>query len=429
MPLLEEETLDRSALTTLQETRLSELLTTILPRNRFYADKFDHAGINAANIRTLDDWQRVPFTTKTELLQDQADHPRFGRILTYPLDNYCRYHQTSGTTGQPLRWPDTWDSWQWVLSCWKKIYTRIGVTEEDRLFFPFSFGPFLGFWSAFEAAAQIGCLCMPGGGLSSAARLRFLKENEATVILCTPTYALHLAEIAGQQGMDLTGCPVRALIVAGEPGGSIPATRQRMEEAWGARVIDHSGLTEVGPVSVECEQSPGGLHILEGDYFAEVIDPETGQRVEPGNTGEMVITNLGRAACPLLRYRTGDLVRVAPDGCTCGSGFMRLEGGILGRSDDLIHLRGNNVYPGALEQIIRGFPGVAEFQIEVDMTEAMASLCIRIEPSPDTEGTQLAAQIRETIRDRLFFRAEVVAVSSGSLPRYELKAKRLIKKT
>lgn len=233
MPLLEEEKLDRAALTRLQEARLRSLLKDILPQNRFYADKLSRAGLSADDLQTLEDWQRLPFTSKPELLQDQADHPPYGRFLTYPIAAYTRYHQTSGTTGQPLRWLDTTESWQWVLGCWQKIYTMAGVRPEDRLFFPFSFGPFLGFWSAFEAAGRVGCLCLPGGGLGSTARLRFLQDNGATVVLCTPTYALHLAEVARQQGLPLAHCPVRALIVAGEPGGSIPATRKRIEDAWG----------------------------------------------------------------------------------------------------------------------------------------------------------------------------------------------------
>ncbi len=428
MPFFEEEKLDRRQLSTWQEIRLGGLLAEILPQNPFYTDKFAQANLTVQDISSLEDLQKLPFTTKSELLTDQAAHPPYGRNLTYPLTQYSRYHQTSGTTGQPLRWLDTKESWQWVLGCWQKIYKIIGIQPEDCLFFPFSFGPFLGFWSAFEAAALTDCLCLPGGGMSSAARLRFLLDNQATVLLCTPTYALHLAEVAREQKIDLPNCPVRALIVAGEPGGSIPATRQRMEETWGARVFDHSGLTEVGPVSVECSQAPGGLHILEGDYFVEVIDPESGRRVEPGTIGEMVVTNLGRGASPLLRYRTGDLVRVDTESCPCGSHFLRLEGGILGRSDDLIHLRGNNVYPSALEEIIRSFPEVVEYQMEVDYTGSLASLCLKIEPTQDELGPTLVEQIRDTVRDRLLFRADVIAVPIGSLPRFELKAKRLIKK-
>lgn len=412
----------------LQRERLVVLLGQILPRNRFYLDKLTRVDVAADTVRVLEDLKKLPFTTKAELLEDQATHPPYGRNLTCPLTEYTRYNQTSGTSGQPLRWLDTPASWQAMLDCWSRIYAIAGITPADRLFFAFSFGPFLGFWTAFESAARLGCLCLPGGGMSSGARLRFLLDNQATVVLCTPTYALHLAETARQQGIDLAAGPVRALIVAGEPGGSITATRALIESAWGARLFDHSGLTEVGPLSIECRAAPGGLHVLEEDYLIEVIDPATGAEVSDGNVGEMVVTNFGRWASPLIRYRTGDLVQMDTRPCPCGLTYRRLLGGILGRSDELIHVRGNNVYPTALEAILRGFPDVAEYRIEVDQTQPLAELRIEVEPVSDADGAALANRVCDAIRERLLFRAEVVAVAVGSLPRFELKARRVVRK-
>src|SRR4029077_13545060 len=234
------------------------------------------------------------FTTKAELLADQDGHPPYGRVLTYPLARYSRMHQTSGTSSRPLRWLDTAASWNWLLGCWEQYFQIIGLQPEDRLFFPFSFGPFLGFWTAFEAAARLGYLCLAGGGMSSTARLRFILDNQITVVFCTPTYGMHLSELARQEGIDLAGSPVRALIVAGEPGGSIPETRARIEAAWGARVFDHNGLTEAGCLSIECPENPAGLHWLESECVVEVIDPDTLEAVPAGTPGELVLTNLGR---------------------------------------------------------------------------------------------------------------------------------------
>lgn len=425
MEFFTERELNRSDLETLQWQRLQSLVAKIIPDNAFYAKKFAEVDLNAGQVASWEDFRRLPFTTKVELLGDQANHPKYGSILTYPESSYRRYHQTSGTTGKPLRWLDTLESWQWMLNCWRKIFAIVGVTPEDRLFFPFSFGPFLGFWSAFEAAELHGCLCLPGGGLSTAARLQFLIDVEATVVLCTPTYALHLAEVAHEHDLSLSRSNVRCLIVAGEPGGSIPATKERIESSWGAKVFDHSGLTEVGPLSIECPTNPGGLHILEGDYLAEVVDPTSGQPMATGEVGELIVTNLGRAGSPLLRYRTGDLVRVTPESCPCGLPFVRLDGGILGRCDELLHLRGNNVYPSALEAIIREFSDVVEFQITVDQRQSLASLDIQVEARAGVDSHKLARSISEKIRDRLLFRADVRAVSAGSLPRFELKARRL----
>jgi phenylacetate-CoA ligase len=419
---------DRAALADVQSARLRALLAEILPHNAFYARKFAAVGLDPNAVRTPADLNRLPFTTKAELLADQAAHPPYGSVLSYPVSAYSRLHQTSGTAGRPLRWLDTPQSWSRLLDCWETIYRQIGLRSEDRLFFPFSFGPFLGFWTAFEAASRLGVLCLPGGGMSSAARLRLLLENGATVVLGTPTYALHLAEVARQEGIDLAGSAVRLVIVAGEPGGSIPATRAAIESAWGARLIDHCGLTEVGPTGYECLANPAGLHLLETEYVAEVIDPDDGRPVPPGQLGELVLTSLHRWGSPLVRYRTGDLVRVDPRPCPCGQPFLRLEGGILGRSDDMIHLRGNNLYPSALESVIRRFTDVAEYRVEVDQSGPLAALRVEVEPVASAQGTVLADRVGRAIRDELLFRAEVTAVAPGSLPRYEMKARRILRR-
>jgi phenylacetate-CoA ligase len=395
------------------DSRLAELLRTILPSHRFYARKF--AGL------PLDDWTQLPFTTKDELLTDQAANPPYGDLLTYPLERYTRLHQTSGSRGVPLRWLDTPESWERMLGSWRTIFDMIGVTPADRLFFAFSFGPFLGFWTAFEAANSIGCLCLPAGGLSSGARLRMLLDNRATVLLCTPTYALHLAQAAQEQGIRLEG--VRSIIVAGEPGGSIPTTRARIEGAWNARVFDHSGMTEIGPYAIECPSNAGGLHILEEDYVAEVID-QAGATVDGGDVGELVLTNLGRVGSPLLRYRTGDLVRIDPRPCPCGSKWMRLAGGILGRTDDMIVVRGNNLYLGALENVLRRFSEVVEYRATIDRRPALAEMRIEVEPAAGA-GADLLGRIAAAIRDELMFRAEVTQAAPGSLPRFEMKAQRI----
>ncbi|HEV3145712.1 MAG TPA: AMP-binding protein [Gemmataceae bacterium] len=412
---------DRRQLREFQESRLRSVLTSLLPANRFYAEKF--ARLDLAKVQLTG----LPFTTKAELLADQERHPPYGRMLSLPLPQYSRMCQTSGTTtGRPLCWLDTPESWDAMLGCWEQIFRLIGMREEDRLFFPFSFGPFLGFWTAFDHATRAGYFTLPGGGMSSSARLRFLKEHRVTVVFCTPTYALHLAEVAATDGIDLPASGVRMLIVAGEPGGSIPETRRRIEAAWGARVIDHSGMTEIGPMAVECWQAPGGLHVLESDYLVEVIDPAIGKEVPAGQIGELVVTNLNRTGSPLLRYRTGDLAQLDFQPCVCGSIFARLQGGILGRVDDMIHLRGNNVYPAAIENLLRKFPEVAEYRLVVEETGALSNLRIEIEPMPSASGAILVDRITKLVRDELLFRAEVVCVSPGSLPRYEMKAQRLI---
>ncbi len=396
-----------------QLSKLRALLAAIVPANRFYSGKL--AGLDV--VASLDDFaRRVPFTSKHELTADQAAFPPFGSNLTYPPQAYTRFSQTSATTtGKPLRWLDTEQSWNWMLDNWRRVFETAGVGAGDRVFFAFSFGPFLGFWTAFEAAAKMGCLCIPGGGLRSAARLQVMSDSGATVLCCTPTYAMHLAEVAGEEGIDLRDSKVRRIVVAGEPGGSVESTRRYIESRWpGARVVDHHGMTEVGPVSYGCPARPGVLHVIESSYIAEVID------------GELVLTNLGRHGSPLVRYRTGDFVKpAAAERCECGTWELALEGGIVSRTDDMVVVRGVNVFPSAVEQIMRSAGGVAEYRVHVSSQRSLTELHIEVEP--DGADAALAHRLEAALRDALALRVPVTVVEPGTLPRFEMKAKRWIR--
>jgi phenylacetate-CoA ligase len=424
------ETLDRKGVAAWQGQRLSRLLSAIIGRNAFYTAKLAETGLDPAGLSFPGDLRRLPFTTKAELAADQARTPPWGTAITEPLSHYTRYCQTSSTTGRPLRWIDTPESWQWMLDCWKAVYRAAGIRAGDRVFFPFSFGPFLGFWAGFEAACQLGLHAIPAGGMSSQMRLSMLEAVGAPVLCCTPTYALRLAEVAAQAGGDgrrALGGSVRLIVVAGEPGGNIPATRARIEQAWGARVIDHHGLTEVGPVSFECLEAPGFLHVHEGEYICEVLDPVTGEEVAEGDAGELVITNLGRVASPVIRYRTGDIAVKRLAQCACGRSWMRLEGGILGRADDMINVRGVNVYPAAIEAVIRRFDEVAEFRSIVSRDSALRAIRVEVDlVSAVTDRAARVAAIAAALREVLGLTVHVDAVEIGSLPRFEMKASRFI---
>jgi len=425
------ELLPRDQLAALQLTRLQELLREIVPRNRFWTQRLSAAGVTPDDIRTLDDLQRLPFTSKADFVADQAANPPYGTNLTFDLVDYTRLHQSSGTsTGQPLRWLDTPDSWQWMLDCWAIKFRLVGVRRDDRFGLLFSFGPFLGFWAAFEGALQQGWFCIAAGGLGSEARLRLLLENDIHIVGCTPTYALRLAEVAQEKGIDLAASSVRSIIVAGEPGGNIAATRQRIEELWGAQVIDHWGMTEVGPLATECPETPGSLTVLESECIPEIIDPVTLRPVSPGDIGELVITNLGRIGSPAIRYRTGDLVRAATTPDPSGRCWLRLNGGILSRTDDMLIIRGNNVFPSSIEAVVRQFPEVVEFRIVVHQVRAMTHLRLEIEPAsgiPAAQTTELAARVARALKDRLNFQVEVLPVAPGALPRFEMKARRVVR--
>ncbi|HMP58745.1 MAG TPA: AMP-binding protein [Gemmatales bacterium] len=401
--------------------RLQAGLDEVLASNAFYRTKL---GIKL-HVDSWESYRQLPFTTKDELQTDQADQPPYGTNLTCPLTHYRRCHQTSGSTGQPLRWLDTAASWNWLLDLWDTIFGMAGVTSADRCFFPFSFGPFLGFWAAFEGAARLGCFTLPGGGMTTQARLQAIADHGITVVCCTPTYAMRLAEAGGTR---LASSPVRALILAGEPGASVDSVRQMLEAAWGARVFDHWGMSELGSLGMECRENPGGFHLLEDHCISEVLDPIGGDPVTPGSEGELVVTNLGRWGSPLIRYRTGDRVRVDPEPCPCGRPWQRLAGGVLGRTDDLIFIRGNNVYPSMIEAVVRRFPAVREFQIEVDATPGRTELLLHLELAGPVERQGLEEAVAREIQTAFHFRPQVRLVPPGSLPRSEMKSRRLLRK-
>jgi phenylacetate-CoA ligase len=405
--------------------RLRALLTEVLPGNRFYRSKLVLTGTVPEFVSWEDYYSRMPFTTKQELVEDQTAFPPYGSNLTFDLVNYTRYSQTSATSGRPMVWLDTADSWNWMLGNWQHVYAAAGVDRRDRIFFAFSFGPFLGFWTAFEAAAQLDALCIPGGGMSSAARLRAMLIHKVSILCCTPTYALRLGEVAREEGIDLKDSRLRRIIVAGEPGGSVGSVRDTVAAAWPkARMFDHYGMTEIGPVAYEAPETAGCLRIIENSYHAEIINPESGDRVGDGEIGELVLTTLGRGACPLLRYRTGDLVRGVRD---TASGERLLEGGILGRADDMVLVRGVNIYPRAVDEVVRSIPEITEYQVKVGRKSAMTEVSIAIETSHHNTAAMTAQRLEGALRSVFSLRIPVMVAESGSLPRFEMKARRWIR--
>jgi phenylacetate-CoA ligase len=417
------ETASRENLAAHQMSRMQVLLRELLVSNPFYGTRLRDAGFTDDRLlHSLEDFELLPFTSKSHLVEDQESHPPFGTNLTFPLDRYIHLHQTSGTTGNPLRWLDTRESWDWWARCWAAVYCAADVTAADRIFFAFSFGPFIGFWAAWTGAEKIGALAISGGAQDSYLRLRNLINLRATVLCCTPSYALHLTEVARNEHIDMEKSSVSKIIVAGEPGGSVPGTRARIEEAWGAKVFDHTGATEVGAHGMTC-LGQCGVHLNEGEFIIEVIDPLT---TKPADEGELVITNLDRIGSPVLRYRTGDHVRINRNVCECGRTFVRMDGGIIGRIDQMLIVRGVNIFPSSLESIVRSFPSVQEFRVIVDDIEAMDELLIIVEVAGDNPDDVVKA-IRREAAHRLGLRIGV-ELAAQPLPRFEMKASRVIDK-
>jgi phenylacetate-CoA ligase len=394
-----------------QLRKLNDLIHAILPANRFYAGKLGLPG----DFTSLSDFTgSVPFTTKEELAANHEQHPPYGTTHTFPLARYHRFHQTSGTRGKPLNWLDEPDGWAWILDNWEWVWRGAGVKAGDTAFFPFSFGPFLGFWAGFEAATRMGVRAVPGGGLSSEDRLQLLRHSQSSILCCTPTYALRLAEVGEKINLPVSSLGITKIVVCGEPGGSILEVRQRIEAAWQARVYDHHGMTEIGPVSVSSETDRDLLLLKHDSYFCEVIDPATGAPTPFGETGELVLTTLGRYGSPLLRYRTGDLVKPVPH-----EDQFALRGGVLSRTDDMVVIRGINIHPSSIDAIVRSFPDIAEYQVEIDQRHALAEINLTVESAAET-ASALARKLRSTFTLRI----PVTAVAPGTLPTFEVKAKR-----
>jgi phenylacetate-CoA ligase len=401
----------------LRERQLATLragLRDVLSTNSFWRGRLH-------TVRGWDDFERLPLTAKSEVLADQAAHPPYGTNLTYGLERYVRLHQTSGSSGdRPLRWLDTAESWEWWQQVWSEhVYRAAGVQSGDRVFFAFSFGPFIGFWSAFGGAERLGALAISGGAMSSEQRVRTMLDLRATVLLSTPTYALRLADVARELGLDLGSSDVRVTIHAGEPGASIPATRGAIEAAYSASCFDHTGMTELGPTGFSCTQRDG-IHLVESEFIFEVLDAKG----KPAADGELVATNLGRWGMPLVRYRTGDLVAVSREPCSCGSPFLKLIGGIRGRADDMFTVRGVNLFPSQVEDIVRRHPQVIEFVIEHRRVRQMDEVALVVEIAGDDRSTtRLEADLRQALGVRLGCRV----VERGTLPRSELKSRRIVR--
>jgi phenylacetate-CoA ligase len=407
--------LDRAALSQLQLKKLNGLLAEVHAHNSFYRRKLSGS---PAQLNSLDQLAALPETNKQELQPQPGDEP-FAANRTYPIERYVRCHQTSGTRGRPLVVLDTAEDWHWWLEAWEYVLDVAQITPADRALLAFSFGPFVGFWSAFDSLVARGSLVIPGGGLTSLARIELIHHAKVTTVCCTPTYALRLAEVAAENNITLADLSVEKIIVAGEPGGSVATTRNRIESVWNARVFDHGGATEIGPWGF-ADADGRGLHINESQFLPEFVSVETGHPAKEGELAHLILTTLGRTGAPVIRYRTGDLVR--PIWNASGSSrFVLLDGGILSRADDMLIIRGMNIYPTAIEQILHGFPEVVEYRITARKHGAMDELVIEVE-----DRLQQPARIAQELQLKLGLKIDVRCVSAMSLPRFEGKGRRFI---
>lgn len=398
------------------EDRAAALIELVLERNAF-----QRARVEALRLDRAPALADLPLLEKADLVADQRRHPPFGTNHTFPLADYVQLHQTSGTTGPPLRVLDTAADWAWWRGLFARTLRAAGVTGADRVGLAFSFGPHVQFWAAKEGLQEVGALAVPLGGMTSVARLQTIAELEATALMCTPTYALRLFEVALDERLEGALDSIDRVICTGEPGASLPAVRTRIEESFGAACFDHAGLTEVGPYGYPCAEG-GGMHVYDDEFECEIL----GEDLRPapaGERGELVITPLRRTGFPVLRYRTGDIVVNATESCPAGHADRWLPGGIVGRSDDMVVIRGMNVHPSSIEQAVRSVSGSGEYRLTFySESGGMDEIKLEVELERGAD----ARRLQELMRQQLGLRVRVVPVSPGVLPRQEGKARRVV---
>jgi phenylacetate-CoA ligase len=424
------ETMPQERLRQLQLKKFKRIFSWAYEKSLFHRDLYQKAGITPADIGTLEDIRHIPKVEKSLMRPIQRKDPfPYGDALCVPLDDVVIFRQTSGTTGQPVYQPDTWADWEWWSECWAHILYSQGYRKSDRIFLPFGYNIFVAFWAAHYAAEKLGCEVVPGGILDTEARILKMQELQVSGFFATPTYVLGLADTAkNKMGIDPKSLGITRITCAGEPGASIPSTKQRMEEAWGAKVYDHAGATEIGAWGYECEEQPGGLHVNEGFFLVEIEDVETGKPIlEAGKRGKMIITAFDRIAQPCIRFDSKDIIEWADYECSCGRTFRIAKGGVVGRSDDITKVKGVLLAPSAIEEVVRSFDELGdEFEVIVTKKGDIDDIALKIEIRPDFEGQRetILGRLKDQLRIKTNLGYKIDVHPFGTLPRYDIKAKR-----
>jgi len=428
------ETMPREKRERLQLERFRERMSYVYEKSPMYKRKYDEAGIQPSDIQTLSDISKVPFTVKEELRESQKRNPPWGDFMCVPPEEGVRVFQTTGTTGIPVK--VMLNKTDWTVHFYEQFMHFMyayGIRTSDILYVPFGYGLYIAWWGFQAALEQAGVMIVPGGAQSSKDRVRNLFDWGATVVCGTPTYLLHLGEVASKMGVDLAESNVNIVVAAGEPGANVKSTKEAIENIWGGKCFDDIGSSEISNFGFECIYQQG-THVNENMFYAECLDPDTLEPVEDGDVGELVLSNLCTETMPLIRYRIKDLVKFNREPCQCGRTFLRLDGGILGRSDDMFQFAGVNVFPSAIENVIREVDDFSnEYQIVVPKMGSGKRLKIRVEPLSDRVSSEAmkraVSQFIETFKYRITFTPEVEVAEAGTLPRFELKAKRVIRET
>jgi phenylacetate-CoA ligase len=427
-PILE--TLPVEKIQNLQLKKFKKIFEWTYNRSKFHRNLYETAGIKPEDIRSLDDVKHIPKVEKGDMRSIQGKDPYpYGDALCVPLEDVSEFRQTSGTTGQPVYQPDTWQDWEWWAECWSYILWAQGYRPRDRVFIPFGYNIFVAFWAGHYAAEKIGCEVVPGGVMDTKARILKIQELNTTAMMGTPTYMLGMAETArSKMNIDPSALTIEKITCAGEPGASIPSTKKRMETAWGAKVYDHAGATEIGAWSFECSEQSGGMHVNEALFLVEIEDIDTGEIIsEPGRRGKMVITALDREAQPCVRFDSKDIIEWSAEPCPCGRTSRLISGGVVGRADDITKVKGVLLAPSSIEEVVRDIDGLGdEYEVLVSKSGDADQITLKVEvmPGASSKKDNVETQLTNQLRLKTNLRFDLEFHEFGSLPRYEVKARR-----
>jgi len=428
-PILE--TMPQEKLRALQLKKFKKIVQWAYDHSKFHRQLYAEAGMEPGDIKTFEDIAKVPEVEKAMMRDIQRKDPfPYGDALCVPLEKVTEFHQTSGTTGQPVYQPDTWQDWEWWSESWSYIMYAQGFRDTDRIFIPFGYNIFVAYWAGHYAGEKMGCEVVPGGVLDTKARILKMQELKATALMATPTYVLGMADAARRDlGLDpAKDLHISKILCAGEPGASIPSTKKRMEEAWGAKVYDHVGATEIGAWGYECTAQPGGLHVNEALFLVEIEDIETGEIItEPGRRGKLIMTAFDREAQPCVRFDSKDIAEWAAEPCPCGRTFRWIRGGVVGRADDITKVKGVLLAPSAIEEVVRSFSELSdEFEVTVTKKGDVDDITLKVELVPEAvdQREEVEARLVDQLRLKTNLRYNLEFHEYNTLPRYLVKARR-----
>jgi phenylacetate-CoA ligase len=426
------ETMPREKLDALHLHRLQALAHYAYERSAFYRDKFDRAGLKPGDIRSLEDFKRkVPITDKSEFIDRQLEAPPYGPTLAVPEELVAHHCETSGTTGKPLAIPYSMIDTVRYGESWVYGFWGLGIRPADSFYFAFGWGNFAGFWSCYWAARRLGCRVISGGGLDTKGHIQAIMRMKPSVLISTPTFALRMAAVAAEMGIDVSQSSIRFTYHAGEPGPTaLPGMRAQIEKAWGAKAGELLGIAEIDALAPGCPNGDG-VHLNEMNVFAWSMDPKTGKEVADGEIGENIVTSYANTAQPLLNYRSHDLVRRATN-CSCGRSWVKFDGAVLGRTDFMVTVRGTNVYQTAVENLISEIPEISNsYELLLTREADNDAMTVKFEPVAALAGQpekwqEVAGRLGDRIHKALHVRLLCEPVAPGSLPRYDLKTKRIV---